>query len=106
MLLAAPGQTNETWAMDFLHDALANGHKVRTLSIEDAYARKTLVVEVDASLPALGVVRVLEKPRVTRRLPARIVIDQRQLKFPAVLPHSELLPNLPLRNITGRVIRL
>jgi putative transposase len=61
--------------MDFLHDALANGRKVRTLSIEDAYTREMLAIEVDTSLPALRVVRVLEKLRVTRGLPVRIVID-------------------------------
>jgi hypothetical protein len=31
---------------------------------------------------------------------------RRQLFIPVVLPHSELLPNLPLRNITVRVNRL
>ena len=38
-LLAAPLRANETWTMDFLHDALATGRKLRTLSIEDAYKR-------------------------------------------------------------------
>jgi putative transposase len=38
VLLAAPSRVNETWTMDFLHDALASGRKLRTLSIEDAYA--------------------------------------------------------------------
>ena len=74
-LLAAPVRTNETWTMDFLQDALANGRKVRTLSIEDAYTREMLAIEVDTSLPALRVVRVLEKLRMTRGLPVRIVID-------------------------------
>ena len=47
--------------MDFLQDALASGRKVRTLSIEDAYTREMLAIEVDTSLPALRVVRVLER---------------------------------------------
>ena len=61
--------------MDFLQDALATGRKVRTLSIEDAYTREMLAIEVDTSLPALRVVRVLEKLRLERGLPVRIVID-------------------------------
>jgi len=75
VLLAAPVKKNETWTMDFLQDALSSGRKVRTLSIEDAYTREMLVIEVDTSLPALRVVRVLDKLRLERGLPVRIVID-------------------------------
>ena len=75
VLLAAPVKRNETWTMDFLQDALATGRKVRTLSIEDAYTREMLALEVDTSLPALRVVRVLNKLRDTLDLPVRIVID-------------------------------
>jgi putative transposase len=75
VVLAPPSRPNETWTMDFLHDALATGRKVRTLSIEDAYTREMLTIEVDTSLPALRVVRVLERLRRERGLPERIVID-------------------------------
>jgi putative transposase len=75
VLPTAPTKRNETWTMDFLQDALASGRKVRTLSIEDAYTRELLAVEVDTSLPALRVVRVLEQLRQQRGLPERIVID-------------------------------
>jgi putative transposase len=75
VLLAAPSRVNETWTMDFLHDALASGRKLRTLSIEDAYTREMLAIEVDTSLPALRVIRVLERQRQERGLPERIVID-------------------------------
>jgi putative transposase len=75
VLLAAPSRVNEAWTMDFLHDALATGRKLRTLSIEDAYTREMLAIEVNTSLPALRVVRVLEKLRQERGLPERIVID-------------------------------
>ena len=75
VLLSPPSRPNETWTMDFLHDALAGGRKFRTLSIEDAYTREMPVIEVDTSLPALRVVRVLEKLRLERGLPERIVID-------------------------------
>ena len=74
-LLAAPTRANETWTMDFLQDALASGRKVWRLSIEDAYTRQMLAIEIDTSLPALRVVRVLEKLRIARGLPLRIVID-------------------------------
>ena len=48
---------------------------MRTLSIEDAYTREMLAIEVDTSLPVLRVVRTLEKLRQDRGLPVRIVID-------------------------------
>jgi len=75
VLLAAPTCPNETWTMDFLHDALANGRKLRSSSIEDAYTREMLAIEVDTSLPAQRVVRVLDRLRLTRGLPTRIIID-------------------------------
>lgn len=53
--------------MDFLQDALANGRKLRMLSIADTYTREMLAIEVDTSLPALRVVRVLEKLRLNAR---------------------------------------
>lgn len=73
--LVKPTKSNQTWTMDFLHDALATGRKLRTLSIEDAYTREMLTIEVDTSLPALRVVRILERLRLARGLPERIVID-------------------------------
>jgi len=75
VLLAAPAKKNETWTMDFLQDALASGRKVRTLSIEDAYTREMLAIEVDTALPALRVVRVLDQLRHERGVPLRIIID-------------------------------
>lgn len=71
----APQAINQLWTMDFLHDALANGRKLRTLSIEDAFTRELLAIEVDTSLPALRVVRVLEQLRERGSLPQEIVID-------------------------------
>ena len=53
VLLAAPAKKNETWTMDFLQDALVSGRKIRTLSIEDAYSREMLAIEVNTPLPAL-----------------------------------------------------
>lgn len=32
-------QINETWAMDLVHDQLANGRKIRVLTIVDTFSR-------------------------------------------------------------------
>jgi hypothetical protein len=41
---------NQGAKLDFLHDALATGRRLRTLSIEDAYTREMLAIKVDTSL--------------------------------------------------------
>ena len=73
--VAAPTHADEVWTMDFLHDALSWGRKLRTLSIEDAFTPEMLAIEVDTSLPTLRVIRVLEHLRVERGLPEQIIVD-------------------------------
>jgi putative transposase len=48
-------QINETWAMDFVHDQLATGRKIRVLTIVETFSRSrqpsihALVTEVRTS---------------------------------------------------------
>ena len=71
--LMQPRQRNQTWSLDFMSDALASGRAFRTLNILDDFNREALWIEVDVSLPAERVTRVLEaviawhgKPRQLR----------------------------------------
>jgi putative transposase len=73
--LAVPGRANQTWSLDFMSDALANGRAFRTLNVIDDYNREALWIEVDTSLPAERVVRVLEQLLVWRGKPTRIRMD-------------------------------
>lgn len=73
--LVTPLQPNECWSMDFMSDALANGRRFRTLNIIDDYNREALAIEVDTSLPAQRVTRVLDTVAATRGYPHRIRID-------------------------------
>lgn len=66
--------------MDFLEDALASGRRVHTPTIADACTREMLAIEADTSLPALRVVRVLEKPRRKRGLSVRMAIVRQKRK--------------------------
>jgi len=59
--LVVPVQTNQTWSLDFMSDALSNGRAFRTLNVIDDFNREALWIEVDTSLPAERVVRVLEQ---------------------------------------------
>ena len=60
LVLAQPTQANESWSLDFMSDSLASGRAFRTLNIMDDYNREALWIEVDTSLPAERVNRVLE----------------------------------------------
>lgn len=72
---SAPERANEQWALDVLEDALASGRKIRLLSVIDVFTREALALEVDTSLPASRVVRVLDRLASERPLPAQIVLD-------------------------------
>lgn len=73
--LAVPRQRNQTWSLDFMSDALSNGRTFRTLNVIDDYNREALWIEVDTSLPAERVVRVLEQLLEWRGKPACIRMD-------------------------------
>lgn len=47
--------------MDFMYDNLIDGRKYRTLNIIDDYNREALETEVDFSLPAVRVIRTLDR---------------------------------------------
>ena len=73
--LVVPGQANQTWSLDFMSDSLSNGRTFRTLNVIDDFNREALWIEVDTSLPAERVVRVLEQLLFWRGKPTRIRMD-------------------------------
>lgn len=73
--LAQPEQINQSWSMDFMSDVLTNGMRFRTLNIIDDYNREVLAIEIDTSLPALRVKRVLESVIEWRGKPTQIRTD-------------------------------
>ena len=66
---------NERWSMDFVHDYLADGRRLRTLNVVDAYTRECLAIEVDTSLPGTRVVRVLDRLVWLYGLPEALRVD-------------------------------
>ena len=51
---------NEVWGMDFVADQLADGRKIRTLTIIDLFTRECLGIEVGFSLRAEHVVAAMD----------------------------------------------
>lgn len=73
--LSPPTQPNERWAMDFLHDRLANRRPFRVLTMVDEYSRESPAMVADTSLPGARVVEVLERLAESRGLPRTLRID-------------------------------
>ncbi len=70
-----PVHSNERWSMDFMLDTLADGRPFRVLNVVDDCTRECVAIDVGRSIPGVRVVRVLERLRAQRGLPAAIVID-------------------------------
>jgi putative transposase len=68
----APGQRA---SMDFMHDVLADGRRIRMFTLVDNFSREWLAIEVDTSLSGQRVSRTLEALRLADRLPGTIVCD-------------------------------
>jgi putative transposase len=61
--------------MDFVHDYLADGRRLRTLNVVDAYTRECHGIEVDTSLAGGRVARVLDALTAQHGRPSGITVD-------------------------------
>jgi putative transposase len=66
---------NEGWSMDFMHDELFNGQRIRLLTLVDNFTRESLAIEVDTHLDGHQVVEVLQRISLERDLPKTIRLD-------------------------------
>lgn len=66
---------NQRWSMDFVSDQMADGRKLRMLTVVDDYSRQSLGIEVDTSLSGQRVCRVLDRLVEKNGHPERIVMD-------------------------------
>jgi putative transposase len=73
--LVAPTARNQIWALDYMQDALYSGRVFRTLNVIDESNREGLAIEVDTSLPAARVIRVMEQLAELRGLPRAVRLD-------------------------------
>ncbi len=70
-----PEGPNEVWSADFMSDALYHGSRFRTFNLIDDFNREALAIEIDTSLPAERVIRILERLKIERELPHMIRAD-------------------------------
>jgi putative transposase len=58
---SAPTAANQVWAMDFVHDQLFDGRKIRALTIVDTFTRLSPAIDVRQSFRGSDVVDTLER---------------------------------------------
>lgn len=69
-------RVNEIWAMDFVHDQLATGGKLRVLTIIDIFSRFSPALEPRLTFRGTDVVDVLERLCNEVGIPATIRVDE------------------------------
>ncbi len=73
--MIVPIRANERWSMDFVHDQLGDGRRIRILCIVDDYSRICVGQLVDTSISGERMTRFLDELKLDRGLPKTIVLD-------------------------------
>ena len=66
---------NERWAMDFVHDTLADGRSVRVLTVLDTFTRECVALVAQPIFRGEDVARILSTAGDERELPKMISVD-------------------------------
>ncbi len=70
-----PTRANQCWSMDFMHDALANGRRLRIFTLIDVFTRECLALRTATGFTGAGVAQVLADVSESRPLPECIFVD-------------------------------
>jgi putative transposase len=69
---------NQCWAMDFIHDVLASGQKIRVFTLVDVHTCECLTLRAQRSFRGKDVAAILSKVgHVRDALPEVIQVDNR-----------------------------
>ncbi len=74
--LELPSSPNQVWSMDFVSDALANGRRIKVLTIVDDFSKEAIDLAVDFGISGHYVTRVLDQAARFRGYPKAIRTDQ------------------------------
>lgn len=66
---------NERWSLDFMHDSLASGRRLRVLMIIDDFTRECLAVEMERGFSSRRVIYFLERIAFERGFPKILRFD-------------------------------
>lgn len=73
--LSVPTALNQVLAMDFVHDKLIDGRKLKALTVIDEFNSKAVAIYVDRRINSAKVIKTLEQIKSTYGLPAIIRSD-------------------------------
>jgi len=73
--LPMPTRPGLWYAMDFVHDRLANGRRFTCLTMTDPYSKEVPVIEVDGSIGGERVCRILDRVFARRPMPEVLMLD-------------------------------
>ena len=73
--LPLPSEPGRCYAMDFVHDRLANGRRFKCFTMTDLCSKEVPVIAVDASIGGERVCRILDRGFVGRPLPETVILD-------------------------------
>ncbi len=67
--------TNEVWSMDFVSDSLANGRRIKCLTVADDFSHESVEIAVDYGISGQYVTRILDRAAVFRGYPLAVRTD-------------------------------
>ncbi len=73
--VVCPRVPDEVWSLDFVADQLADGTRLRALTVVDVFSREGFAIEVGKRLRAEDVVSVLNRLVAQRRAPRYLFAD-------------------------------
>lgn len=73
--LCQPAYVNQTWSMDFMHDTLTSGRKVRILNVIDDCNREALIIQPGYSHSGYSVINAISQIIDWRGKPSAIRCD-------------------------------
>jgi len=73
--LTVPTRVNEVWSMDFVSDSLANGRRIKSLTVADDFTHECVDIAVDYGISGQYVIRLLDRAALFRGYPAAVRTD-------------------------------
>lgn len=73
--LTVATRVNEVWSMDFVSDSLANGRRIKCLTVADDHSHECVDIAVDFGISGEYVTRLLDRAALFRGYPAAVRTD-------------------------------
>lgn len=73
--LTVATHVNEVWSMDFVSDSLANGRRIKCLTVADDFSHECVDISVDYGISGQYVTRLLDRAATFRGYPTAVRTD-------------------------------